>query len=437
MKIIILLIILLYKSLTLALIVPPVHETLKFNNKCKKKYIDIINDVVQENSMLFNRMGIDIDKFNILKLSLEQSSLSLLFSNEKNNNNNNEYDFISDIDTWENLLSINYSDYLFYRYISIDTINYKQNNIDPFLNMKFNDLNNNQRFIEEICLRINDIMEMPTEDAIKIALHLSLLGSKKDSDFILSDSIQSSLSSPSKGNIAKKRTSFFSSLSSKVTYILDDQSNSLAEYLVSLSDSNRNIVIVPGQTGRELFTDLLLAYILLQFKVCDSVTFECKSYPVHTNGVTVTDFFGHIEHLADRAKSDIWAVSIFGNALRNLVQLDQLRVNSDDYWCKQHQSFTNVPVNVKERTIKSKLIILKGEKNYQRFVDGRDWSSTNDQNIDNLVDSDWHQIPLLLISPIEHENIYGISKSEEKRASYDVGFAQKGQFGLIQLHRYK
>jgi len=431
-----LLILLYISSKSISFTLPPIHETLKYNNKYKKKYIDIIDNICQENSIIFNRMGINIDKFNTLKLSLEQSSLSLLFNN--NNNNNKEYNFISEsIDKWENLLSINYCDYLFYRYISIDTINYKQNSIDPFLNMKFNDLNKNQRFIEDICLRINDIMEMPIEDAIKTAIHLSLIGSKKNNDLLLSDSIQSS---SSKGNIAKKRDSFFSSLSSKVTYILDDKSNSIVENLISLSslskdNNNKNIIIIPGKTGTELFTDLFLAYILLSFKVCDSITFQCKSFPMHINGVTVTDVYGHIEHFADRSKSDIWAVSIFGNALRNLLQLDQLRIISDDYWCQQHLSFKNVPSSVKESTIKSKFIILKGEKNYQRILDCHDWSSISDQSIHNLIDSDWNQIPICLISPIEHENIYGISKNEVNRAlSYDSGFARNGKFGLIQLY---
>lgn len=406
-----------------------VLDSLKYNTKIKSQYINIIDNILKDNLVEFNKKGVNINGINTLRSSLEDDSLSLLL----NKNNIDDYSFIKDISKWGDLISISYCEHLFYRYISIDCINYKESGIDPFVISKFDDLSNSQTFIEDICLRINDIIDLPIEDALKTVLHISLWGSKKDCKGFSTDSIGSSSSSSAKGTIAKKRNSFFSGLSSKNNNILDDRSNSIIDLLTSSSDS-KDIGIVTGQTGKELFSDLVLAHVLLSFKVCETVTFYCKGYPSMLHGVTPTDLYGHIEHLADRSKSNVWAVHILGNALRNHFQLDQFRIQSDDYWCNQHQSFKEISPTVKEQTANSKLLIIKGDKNYQRLVDTRDWSTSIDQDIKNLLDSDWHKIPICIISTIQAENVYGISKEELRRAlTYERNFSKDGNFGLIQF----
>jgi hypothetical protein len=132
----------------------------------------------------------------------------------------------------------------------------------------------------------------------------------------------------------------------------------------------------------------------------------------------------------------VWSVHILGNGLRNHLQLDKIRIVSDEYWCNQHQSFKEISPSVKEQAANSKLIIIKGDSNYQKIVDCQDWSTTVDQDIHNLIDPDWIKIPLCIITPIQSENVYGVPLKEIKRASsYDMNFTKDGNFGLVQFKK--
>lgn len=253
-------------------------------------------------------------------------------------------------------------------------LNYESRGFDPFVELKVGRLGSPEAitFIESIASRLMDILDdEQVRKSLETVLLIALFSDAEDLLGPLSRSPDAANRSPK-----ERRTSFFQAVETRRARLLDGEVglNELVEALAS-GDGTGRVDLVPGEAGPSLVGDLLLAHSLLTLRCCDSVVMHCPSFPVGLRGSTALDVAGHIAHLADPRKSDLWAVRHLGEALRVHVESGSLRFAEDPFWAMAHIPFDDLPSDsaLAAKLVGSKIVLVKGDWNYRRLLSERDW----------------------------------------------------------------
>ena len=123
---------------------------------------------------------------------------------------------------------------------------------------------------------------------------------------------------------------------------------------------------VLDNAGIELFTDLLLVHHLVKNKGVAKVFLHFKQQPIFVSDALIKDFWWLIEFLEGVDCSD------FGGDIRQWIEEDTIRLASHAFWTAP-AFFTQLPEEVIANDAGS-LIISKGDANYRRFFEDRDFS---------------------------------------------------------------
>lgn len=253
-------------------------------------------------------------------------------------------------------------------------LNYESRGFDPFVELKVGRLGSPEAiaFIESIAVRLMDIIDdEQVRKSLETVLLIALFAEAEDLLAPPSRSPDSANRSP-----RERRNSFFQSLEARRARLLNGEVglNELVEALAS-GDGTGRVDLVPGEPGPSLVGDLLLAHALLTLRCCDSVVMHCPSFPLGLRGSTALDVAGHIAHLADPRKSDLWAVHHLGEALRMHVERGSLRFVEDSFWGMAHVPLDELPSDsaLAASFAGSKIVVIKGDHNYRRLLSERDW----------------------------------------------------------------
>jgi hypothetical protein len=195
---------------------------------------------------------------------------------------------------------------------------------DLFTDKKVADLKLCQTFMEEIAVRLPDIVMVDDPlDALEIFFSVSLWSMKKDLRLI----------GNARATGKERKKAFEEGMEQLASYFVINDISHVKNVFKEGKTGRGNVDVVLGKTGRELIGDLSLAYTLIALNLCETVTFHTKKYPTLEYGATTLDVLGHIEHLADPVHSDIWAVRHFGEALRANLYQGRLVIEEDEFWC--------------------------------------------------------------------------------------------------------
>lgn len=293
---------------------------------------------------------------------------------------------------------------------------------DCFLDKKLSNLKNSQPFLEEISGRLPDVV-MATDplESLEMFLFVSLWSMQKDRKLICNDD--------SVTGTAKKRRAFADGIRSQMSYLASNDIAAVLKIFDEGKSGRGDVSIILGNTGKELAADLALAYTLLTSNLCETVTFHTKRYTANEFGATNVDVYGHVEHLADPVHSSVWAVRHFGEALRTLIFTGRLKIEDDEFWCLPTPLW-ELPPHLEAKLSSCRLVIIKGDDNYNRMLGSLDWPISMESN---SVLSYWH-VPVCALRVLESEIGCGFDDSTARPAGFNKAFMNSGKWGQVQFY---
>lgn len=196
---------------------------------------------------------------------------------------------------------------------------------------------------------------------IKLPLQLDLWGNRCD----LSISV---------GREIKQSGNPFELLDSLDECILVDRFANIWRCLQSFNSKPTKIVdFILDNSGYELFSDLLLANVLLDTGLATKIRFHVKQIPWFISDVMPHDFRWTIETLCG---SSVDALSMFGKQLTDRLKVDQIEVCPNEYfWTGPHSFYEMQRVNSElyARLGEADLLIFKGDLNYRKLLGDFNW----------------------------------------------------------------
>jgi hypothetical protein len=361
------------------------------------------------------------------------------------------------------------SEFYFYRRV-IDAFDYFSTNYDMFHLQKQQGLNEATKAICDASLLVSTLLSKSNTKSE--ALHLmefglltSLWGNKMD----LSLWPAGDMTRPELGTDDSHHSAQYDKLHS---YILDNQLSAVCTYLcssisscdvntsdvhvdseinnslndsssINQSDTNnihlKYVNIIVDNAGYEIFTDLLLGYILLKLGVTTKVVLHTKAHPTFVSDATTTDVMCTIDFM-----SQILSRLDNNNISREVCQCafdisremalyltsGAMECQSDLYWCQPFE-FWNMPNEVANKFINSQLTVVKGDANYRRLLGDRYWSWDTPSK---EALSYWTS-PVCALRTLKSEIGCGISNDAQAYASArDSKWQVSGRWGLIQTN---
>jgi hypothetical protein len=306
---------------------------------------------------------------------------------------------------------------------------YWETEFDPWMVTKMNRLEKDKVFIEEICSRVVEVLELPYQQAWTTLIYINLLSEQSTLHHFVDDAdhqsrnlletTEDSSFHEKKNKSTKKIDGFVNAVFNQMTnyrlktsndlplllkflkpYLLmfesdlvdnlsdeiDDEEDNLSE-AIQQNQKKKPIMVhfVSSQTGKSLAADLIFAEALLVSGI-DKVIFHVKKLPSLEGLPTQQDVLRHIYNIANPEFSDIWAVRHFGENLKR-------HVFTNDIIFKQHE-LAGFPIEMNLNIVEDdnldllindydNLAVIKGEENRKLFED-KIINSPSNFNIVNL-----------------------------------------------------
>ena len=221
--------------------------------------------------------------------------------------------------------------------------------------------------------------------------------------------------------------------------VLCDDSESVYEFLKTLGtekDKHKRFDIICDNCGKELFSDLFLACYFLYLGLADEVVFHVKKYPFFVSDATENDFGFLLQSILTKDK-DI-------EECRDYLNSGKIKVETNDFWTSP-KTFNELEKDsdlYKELT-KSSLIIVKGDLNYRRLVEDKNWNY--DESFIKLTENVFGNVPILAPRVIKSDVLVGVSSAmyhlakstESVNSSIENSFKANGKWAVIHFNPKK
>ncbi|MBD5443410.1 MAG: protein-glutamate O-methyltransferase family protein [Treponema sp.] len=220
--------------------------------------------------------------------------------------------------------------------------------------------------------------------------------------------------------------------------ILHDDTTNLYEY-VSAGKKFKRFDIICDNAGKELFSDLYLALYFLSNNIVDKIVFHLKPYPFFVSDATKEDF-GFMMN----------AIMKYGGIqcatqCNKYIHEGKIEIEDDTFWAAP-LCFKEMPKNkLHEQLCNSDLIIVKGDLNYRRLVEDRNWKYTD--SFSKRTKGVFGKVPIFAPRVLKSDVLVGISdaayhtaKSSDKLdAPADQRFRGSGKWAVIHFrcNKYK
>lgn len=176
------------------------------------------------------------------------------------------------------------------------------------------------------------------------------------------------------GREIKQSGNPFELLDSLDECILVDRFSQIWRCLQSFSTKSTKIIdFILDNAGYELFSDLLLANVLLATGLATKIRFHVKQIPWFISDVMPYDFRWTIETLSG---SDVNAMSTFGKQLADRLNDGQIEVcPSEHFWTGPYSFCQMQQVNreLYAKLSEADLLIFKGDLNYRKLLGDFNW----------------------------------------------------------------
>ena len=292
----------------------------------------------------------------------------------------------------------------FYRMV-LDRSGYFEDKIDPFAITKRHDILDNREQFSAI-LKSQMQFHQKTEnkyDTLRHILQLCLWGNKSD------------LSQLSVNRKESNKT--------HSKYTLIDNSKKIGALLAT--DCSR-VDIVLDNSGIELFTDLVLADMLISLGFTRKVVLHAKTFPTFVSDATIVDI-GHVCEFLSKHPEGI--VQEFEQRIKAHISSGSIKVMDHVFW-NAPLHFCEMQGDLYLELQKSDLIIFKGDANYRRiFGDGEIPLSFPVTDITSYLPA-----TSIAIRILKSEIMTGLTDDETRKTkSYEPNWQTNGKYGIIQL----
>jgi uncharacterized protein with ATP-grasp and redox domains len=272
---------------------------------------------------------------------------------------------------------------------------------DPFLEQKTQNLRDNAIFMEQTVLELHSQPSTFDGEYFQNLLKINLWGNTADLS-----------------QMAVHRKVEITSENQVV-----DKSPALLAYLQSV-ESLARVDIIADNAGLELVTDLLLSDYLLRTGKAKQVVFHLKYHPTFVSDATIPDFHAHITFFEESGFSEL---NQLGIRLKDYLAHAQILVKHHLFW-NSPLHFTHFPPDLTEDLSESGLLILKGDANYRRLFEDRQWPIN--QSVEALLS--YLPAPALLLRMLKSEIVVGMEiEKGQKLVRKDENWLTNGKFGLI------
>ncbi len=212
--------------------------------------------------------------------------------------------------------------------------------------------------------------------------------------------------------------------------LLYDDTEVLFQYLKA-SKKFKRFDIICDNAGKELFSDLYLACYFLYNNIVDKVVFHLKPYPFFVSDATKEDF-GFMMN----------AVTKYGGAecaiqCNSYIHKGKIEIEDDEFWASPYY-FKNMPdSDMRKQLYKSDLIIVKGDLNYRRLVEDRDWTYTD--SFSKRTKGVFGNAPIFAPRVLKSDVLVGVSEaayqmaksSDSHGAPADQRFKGNGKWAVV------
>lgn len=278
--------------------------------------------------------------------------------------------------------------------------------------------------------------------------HLKSLFSKKDREKEFGKDNEKKYFKKSLLYCLSANTSDLSQLNSKDRFdfkanditVLCDDSESVYEFLKILGSKkkkHKRFDIICDNCGKELFSDLFLACYFLYLGLANEVVFHVKKYPFFVSDATENDFGFLLQSILTKDK-DI-------EECRDYLNSGKIKVETNDFWTspKTFNELEKEDSDLYKELTKSSLIIVKGDLNYRRLVEDKNWNY--DESFIKLTENVFGNVPILAPRVIKSDVLVGVSSAmyhlakstESVNSSIENSFKANGKWAVIHFNPKK
>jgi len=219
--------------------------------------------------------------------------------------------------------------------------------------------------------------------------------------------------------------------------LLIDDTPQIWRYLAA--DPLTRVDVVTDNSGLELALDLRLVDFLLQNGLTAEVCIHLKRMPFFVSDAMIRD----LDHTLDRLQTYCVRQGLpppgcaLAARLRQAIAGGQVTLRDDPFWSTCF-SYHQIPPHIERELAGSSLVLFKGDVNYRRLLDDRQWPHTARlADIIGPSSSVAHfPAPFVALRTLKGELIVDLKPGQaEALAADDPTWMVNGQGGLIQFVR--
>jgi hypothetical protein len=256
-------------------------------------------------------------------------------------------------------------------------------NYDIFANLKESSFESSVAGVTELAIRYAQLNEQRQTQTVKPEIkqllfkefaEISLWGNATDLSLLATATLEDIASI--QGAEARKKSE---------DKILTNDIDAAYEQLAASTKKLRKVDFVLDNSGFELYTDLVFALFLLDFKLCDRVTIHTKDIPWMVSDVNIKDFNIVLSQLKKKSlfPDHRDEIDFFVNKVEHLYNTGALTLETSPFWTLDKDFWGIDPsetdfggAELHDNLLSSSLVIFKGDMNYRKLTGDRRWPST-------------------------------------------------------------
>ena len=212
--------------------------------------------------------------------------------------------------------------------------------------------------------------------------------------------------------------------------LLHDDTEVLFQYL-NANKKFKRFDIICDNAGKELFSDLYLAWYFLFNDIVDKVVFHLKPYPFFVSDATKEDFGFMMNAIMQHGGTECAA------QCNNYIHEGKIEIEDDTFWAAP-LCFKEMPKSkLHEQLCNSDLIIVKGDLNYRRLVEDRNWKYTD--SFSKRTKGVFGKAPIFAPRVLKSDVLVGVSEaayhtaksSDSHGAPADQRFKGNGKWAIV------
>jgi uncharacterized protein with ATP-grasp and redox domains len=251
--------------------------------------------------------------------------------------------------------------------------------------------------------------ELSTFQVFEALLHSALWGNRADlSNFTVQELAQAGLATQAERH----------------NLLIDD--TQAVESL--LSPGVDRVDFICDNVGLDLLFDLALADFLLERGWAQRVTLHLKNQPFFVSDAMPADARLAVDALAGSVNRSEQAL---GRRLDAHAAAGKLRLATDPFWTG-HRMLRDMPPQVRDELAQSALVVIKGDVNYRRLLDDRQWPHTTRME----AVTSYFPAAFVALRTLKGEIMVGLAPGQAERlAAEDPSWLIDGKRGVIHFVR--